>query len=87
MKLSKEKRETLFKKYKGKCAYCGCDLKKGWHADHIEPIVRDWINGGCEKPENHNLENMNPSCPSCNILKGSLINTALNISLLKNTDL
>lgn len=38
--LSKAKREILFNKYEGKCAYCGEDLHKGWHADHIEPVLR-----------------------------------------------
>lgn len=72
MKLSKSEREFILGKYDGKCAYCGCELQKGWHADHIEPIVRNWTNGTCEKPENHKLENFNPSCASCNIQKSSL---------------
>jgi len=80
MKISKQQRETVFKKYGGKCAYCGCELQKGWHVDHIEPIVRDLaFSGGkvvslptCEKPHNHTLENFNPSCASCNIQKSSL---------------
>ena len=67
--MNKTERELVFNKYEGKCAYCGCELSKGWHVDHIKPIVRNFI--GCEKPENHNLENMNPSCPSCNIQKNS----------------
>ena len=72
MKLSKSEREIVYAKYDGKCAYCGCELQKGWHADHIEPIVRNWTNGTCEKPENHNVQNFNPSCASCNIQKSSL---------------
>jgi hypothetical protein len=25
----------------GRCAYCGVELsEKGWHADHVEPVVR-----------------------------------------------
>ena len=69
--MTKKERELIFNKYNGKCAYCGCELKKGFHVDHIEPIVRNWLNGTCEKPENENLENYNPSCPSCNIQKNS----------------
>lgn len=72
MKLSKEERQQIFDKYGGKCAYCGCELTKGWHADHFEPIVRNWTDGTCEKPENNILSNMMPSCPSCNIMKSSL---------------
>ena len=71
MKLNEAQRGVLSQKYNNKCAYCGCELKKGWHADHIEPIVRNWWNGTCEKPENENLENYNPSCASCNIQKNS----------------
>ena len=69
--MNKKDRELIFNKYGGKCAYCGCNLQKGWHIDHIEPIVRNWLNGTFEKPENENLENYNPSCPSCNIQKNS----------------
>ena len=79
--MKKTDRELIFNKYDGKCAYCGCELTKGWHADHIEPIVRDFIynknkqrfktNGICRNPENDNLQNYNPSCPSCNIQKNS----------------
>ena len=43
MKLSKEQRAQLREKFGGKCAYCGIDLpEKGWHADHVEPILREW---------------------------------------------
>lgn len=79
--MTKKDRQIVFDKYKGKCAYCGCELQKGWHVDHIEPIVRDFIynkskqrletNGICRNPENENLQNYNPSCPSCNIQKNS----------------
>lgn len=64
-------RQKVFEKYGGKCAYCGCELIKGWHVDHIEPIERNWWNGTCNKPENHHEENFNPACASCNILKSS----------------
>ena len=79
--MNKKDRQLVFDKFGGKCAYCGCDLKKGWHIDHIEPIVRDSIwnmqkgkfehTGTCRKPENENIENYHPSCASCNIQKNS----------------
>jgi len=70
--MNKKDRQATFEKYNGKCAYCGCELLKGWHVDHIEPIVRNWINGKCEKPHlKNNIENYNPSCSSCNIQKNS----------------
>lgn len=71
MKLTKTQREQLRNKYDGRCAYCGDQLPDKWHADHIEPIVRFGVGGVCEKPENNRLDNFNPSCPSCNIIKGS----------------
>lgn len=79
--MKKSDRIKIFEKYGGKCAYCGCDLTKNWHADHIEPIVRDskwdrksgrFVNSGTYRnPRNEILENFNPACPSCNIQKNS----------------
>ena len=81
MKLNKPQREALREKFGGKCAYCGCELQKGWHADHLEPCVRNrkynhdkgsWeFDGTFEKPENNHIDNFNPSCPKCNINKHS----------------
>ena len=46
-----------------KCGYCGCSLKEsGVHLDHMTPKAR----GG-----DNSLENLMPSCPSCNGSKGS----------------
>lgn len=79
--LSKKKtRELVFEKYNGRCAYCGCELKKGWHVDEIEPVRRNWdlkngkrvFSGTCEHPERFNIENQNPACASCNINKHSM---------------
>ena len=74
-------RKLIFDKYLGKCAYCGRELQKGWHVDHIEPIERDFIwdktkgrfnqTKTCRKPENEVFENYNPACSSCNIQKNS----------------
>jgi len=72
MKPNKQQRQALHDKYGGRCAYCGDLLPDKWHADHIEPIVRDWIKGGCLNPDNNHIDNFNPSCPSCNIVKSSL---------------
>src|SRR5688572_25533552 len=108
--MNKKVREAIFNKYGGKCAYCGCDLLKGWHVDHMTPVVRsvrtegagyfhkvtgdpfpneiprdernkiDWDDyerrDGKKvrymvNPQNHTIENMIASCPSCNIYKHS----------------
>lgn len=71
MALNKNKREILFQKYGGKCAYCGCELGKSFHADHIEPIRRNWWENTVMNPQNEVFENYNPSCASCNIQKNS----------------
>ena len=76
-----EEREFVFNKYGGKCAYCGDPLEKGWHKDHIEAIerkhqwdrkARKWKVVGMSKPELDTIDNLNPSCPSCNINKHSM---------------
>lgn len=77
--MTPKKREALRAMFDGHCAYCGCVLPAhGWHADHVEPIVRkgDWVkgkyvqSGGCERPENNRDDNYYPSCRACNINKG-----------------
>lgn len=78
--MKKADRQKVFEKYGGRCAYCGCELTKGWHVDEILPIVRDFTfngngktiyNGTCQYPERLHIENQNPSCASCNIMKSS----------------
>lgn len=47
--MNKRERKIIFDKYGGKCAYCGCELQKGWHVDEIEPVRRIyesvWVGG------------------------------------------
>lgn len=79
--MNKKLREEIKNKYNNKCAYCGCELVKGWHVDHIEPIERNskWSRlhgkyiptGTSRKPENEHIDNYNPACASCNIQKNS----------------
>lgn len=71
MAISKKSRQLVFDKSGGVCWYCGCELKKGWHADHFYPIRRN-SDGTCMNPESDNLDNMVPSCPQCNRLKSSM---------------
>jgi 5-methylcytosine-specific restriction endonuclease McrA len=77
-----KERDLIFNKYNGKCAYCGCDLVKGWHVDHLKPvrrikeyceIKRDWIyRGDMMFKKDDTIENKMPACASCNINKHSL---------------
>jgi hypothetical protein len=86
MRLTKAERERVRAMYGGRCAYCGCDLPQRWHADHVEPVVRnDWLPppqyahmvgmatpSPMQRPENDRIGNMRPACPQCNISKGSM---------------
>lgn len=79
----KSDRQKIFDKYGGRCAYCGCELQKGWHVDEIEPVRRNsvwdfekrkWIphpTKPMQHPERMCIENQNPACASCNINKHS----------------
>ena len=83
--MKKSDRQKVFDKYVGKCAYCGCELQKGWHVDHAEPCRRiisfDVVvkpGGGYKyvqkavgysNPDANHIDNYMPSCPSCNINK------------------
>ena len=86
MKLGKAQREEIRQMFGGKCAYCGCDLERGWCADHVEPIYRKTkyathpvtgygmlvATGECYHPERDTKENLFPCCRACNIHKGPL---------------
>ena len=79
-----KKRQIVFEKFDGHCAYCGDKLESGWHIDEIEPIQRNHVyNKEKHKweinkenpmlhPERLNINNQYPSCPSCNINKHSM---------------
>lgn len=69
-------RQEVFRKYNGKCAYCGCELQKGWHVDHIVPKFRNWdeqtLKGFNRERGKDTISNYNPSCPRCNKWKSTL---------------
>ncbi|QSR18423.1 HNH endonuclease [Novosphingobium sp. KA1] len=77
---TKRQRDALRAKFDGKCAYCGCDLGKTMHADHIEPVIRITTDAWGKplpadekrmiKPERNRVGNMMPACAPCNIHKG-----------------
>ena len=74
MALRKAERAALRDKFDGRCAYCGEPLSEKWHADHVEPLVRnDWLKipRGPDYPHRDTLENLNPACPPCNLDKHS----------------
>jgi predicted restriction endonuclease len=59
--MNKELREQVYKKYLGRCAYCGNSIAyKEMQVDHILAKA----NGGEDE-----LKNLNPLCRSCNHYK------------------
>ena len=72
-------RKAVFKKSKGRCAYCGSPLRRDWQRDHVKPIIRyhgvRWSFGGtagCKYPERHCIENVVAACRACNKAKSSM---------------
>ena len=53
---------NLYRSQKGCCVYCHESLKRGYHVDHIMPIIR----GGKHEPLNIQL-----LCPTCNLTKSA----------------
>lgn len=57
-------RQTVYQKYGGRCAYCGCELEyKDMQVDHVQSVY--WNNGGNE------IENLMPACRMCNFYKST----------------
>lgn len=65
------KRKMIWEKSKGKCWYCGCDLKDRWDADHFHPVIRHPETKKMLCPEFDVIENLVPSCKPCNNFKHS----------------
>ena len=66
MAISKKKRETVYQKYGGHCAYCGREISyKGMQVDHFLPL-RAW---GIKEPWEDDISNLMPACRMCNHYK------------------
>jgi len=61
-------REKIFKKFDGRCAYCGIQLEiTHMQVDHFWPrCLEHQRHDGC----NNKIDNLMPSCQKCNIHKG-----------------
>ncbi|MDO5035935.1 MAG: HNH endonuclease signature motif containing protein [Porphyromonas sp.] len=61
-------RQKVYKKYNGRCAYCGHKISiEEMEVDHITSKVLSEIRG--ESKEVDRIENLNPSCRICNHYK------------------
>lgn len=66
MAISKSKREAVYRKYDGHCAYCGREIAyKDMQVDHYRPL-RAW---GIEDAGTDDLDNLMPACRMCNHYK------------------
>ncbi len=71
-KLSKEKRQAVYDKMGGHCAYCGCEIAlKDMQVDHMTPVYFCETHG-LDSGEVNALDNLLPACRSCNQYKGTL---------------
>ena len=66
MSFSKKKREAVYVKYDGHCAYCGRAIDiKDMQVDHFLPL-RAW---GIEDAGTDDISNLMPACRMCNHYK------------------
>lgn len=68
-----QKKEAVWSKFNGKCAYCGCDISiNKFQIDHIiakgiyDRNIRYYQDQGLKIDS---IENLNPACCSCNNYK------------------
>lgn len=66
------KRERIFQKFGGLCAYSGTPLESDWQIEHIEPVERHPFTGIMFKPENNKEENLVPVQKIINHYKHSI---------------
>lgn len=68
--ISKKLRQSVYEKYDGHCAYCGCKLEpKDMQVDHILSVARSqWMK---EEVDLNNIDNLMPSCRACNYYKAT----------------
>ena len=85
-------RKTIYNKYNGHCAYCGCKITlKQMSVDHIKPVLRGDSDNILKENElergSNKIENLNPACKSCNSSKNVLSVEEFRKQLIKRVDL
>lgn len=71
--IPKKDRLIVYDKYKGHCAYCGCELEyKDMQVDHVQSVYAntDYEHVMTEQ-EMYSLENYMPACRQCNFYKST----------------
>lgn len=66
------RRERIYNKFGGLCAYSGTPLEPDWQIDHVIPVVRNWWDGTKMFPDADSEENLVPTQKIINHYKGSL---------------
>lgn len=67
-KLTQSERKIVYAKTNGHCAYCGCEIPfKGFNADHVKCLKTHEY----EDESIDTVDNMLPSCRSCNHYKST----------------
>ena len=68
--IPQEVRRQVHDKYKGHCAYCGCELEyEDMQVDHIESVYLAEYGG---KEADNSIGNLMPACRQCNFYKQTL---------------
>jgi hypothetical protein len=65
------KRDRIFNKFNGLCAYSGTPLEPDWQIDHIHPVVRHPFTGVMLRPEHDTDDNLVPCQRAINNYKHS----------------
>ena len=73
---NKEKRQQVYDKCDGHCAYCGVEITiKQMQVDHIQPHWHTFTEQQASQSNivkgSHDLDNLNPSCARCNKWKST----------------
>jgi 5-methylcytosine-specific restriction endonuclease McrA len=77
--MTKEKRQKVYEKYNGHCAYCGKEIEYNeMHVDHFIPKYHTWSDSDIDRNNKiinrgtDNITNLMPSCRRCNYHKATL---------------
>ena len=72
-RLTKAERKAVYDKYNGHCAYCGCEIPfKGFNVDHFHCLRHYEYIEEFTGIDVHSLDNLMPSCGSCNRYKATM---------------